>query len=83
MTPIASGATANRVYPEWRISSQGYAAVITAVGASLRELQFRGRDLVVPFDAGAVRPLYRGAVIAPWPNRIADGRYDFDGVHIN
>jgi len=80
MTPIASGETADGAYPEWRISSQGYTAVITAVGASLRELQFRGRDLVVPFDFGAVRPLYRGAVIAPWPNRIADGRYDFDGA---
>jgi aldose 1-epimerase len=27
-----------------------------------------------------VRPRYRGAAIAPWPNRIVDGRYRFDGT---
>ena len=33
----------------------------------------------MPYPAGQVRPLYRGAVIAPWPNRVVDGRYTFDG----
>ena len=64
---------------EWQLTAAGYAAVVTEVGATLRELRFQGRDLVVPFDAGQVRPFYRGATIAPWPNRIADGRYSFDG----
>ena len=66
-------------FPEWQLTSSGYRAVISAVGATVRQLTYRGRDLVVPFDAGAVRPFYRGALIAPWPNRIADGRYTFDG----
>jgi aldose 1-epimerase len=38
------------------------------------------RDLVVPFDADEVRPVFRGAVLAPWPNRVVDGRYTFAGV---
>lgn len=54
-------------------------AVVASVGASLRSLTYRGRDLVVPFGAEEVRPGYRGATLAPWPNRIVDGRYRFAG----
>lgn len=57
-----------------------YEAVIASVGASLRSLTFAGRDLVVPFDADEVRPSYRGATLAPWPNRIVDGLYTFGGI---
>ncbi|MFB9646658.1 aldose 1-epimerase family protein [Microbacterium terregens] len=57
-----------------------YEAVIASVGASLRSLTFGGRDLVVPYDADQVRPSYRGATLAPWPNRIVDGRYSFAGA---
>ena len=57
-----------------------YEAVIASVGASLRSLTFDGRDLVVPFDADEVRPSYRGATLAPWPNRVVDGRYTFAGT---
>lgn len=57
-----------------------YEAVIASVGATVRSLTFRGRDLVVPFDADEVRPSYRGATLAPWPNRVVDGRYTFSGV---
>ncbi|MDR0594881.1 MAG: aldose 1-epimerase family protein [Bifidobacteriaceae bacterium] len=57
------------------IEAGPYRAVIASVGATLRQLQYVGRDLVVPFAADQVRPLYRGAVLAPWPNRVVDGRY--------
>lgn len=57
-----------------------YEAVIASVGASLRSFTCEGRDLVVPYDADEVRPSYRGATLAPWPNRIVDGRYTFAGV---
>lgn len=57
-----------------------YEAVIASVGASLRSLTSDGRDLTVPFDADEVRPSYRGATLAPWPNRIVDGKFTFDGV---
>lgn len=63
-----------------RIAAHGYEADIASVGASLRALRFEGRDLVVPFEADEVRPGYRGATLAPWPNRIVDGRYVFAGV---
>ena len=57
-----------------------YEAVIASVGATLRSLTYDGRDLVVPFDADEVRPSHRGATLAPWPNRVVDGRYTFAGV---
>ncbi|MGA1827820.1 aldose 1-epimerase family protein [Microbacterium sp.] len=57
-----------------------YEAVIASVGASLRSLTCNGRDLTLPFDADEVRPSYRGATLAPWPNRIMDGTYTFGGV---
>ena len=56
-----------------------YRAVVADVGATLRVLEHDGRPLVVPFDADAVRPYFRGAVLTPWPNRVTDGRYTFGG----
>lgn len=56
-----------------------YSAVLTEVGGGLRVLRADGRDLVRPYDAGTVRPRFRGSLLVPWPNRIADGRYVFDG----
>jgi aldose 1-epimerase len=57
------------------IAAGPYRAVIASVGGSLRELRYQGRDLVVPFAAEQLRPFYRGAVLAPWPNRVIDARY--------
>ncbi|WP_240916217.1 aldose 1-epimerase family protein [Sanguibacter sp. HDW7] len=56
-----------------------YRAVVADVGATLRVLEHEGRPLVVPFAEDRVRPHYRGAVLTPWPNRVTDGRYEFDG----
>lgn len=50
-------------------------AVVTEVGGGLRSLAVAGRDLVVGFPVEVPRPLYRGSVLAPWPNRVADGRW--------
>jgi len=62
------------------LEAYGYTASIASIGASLRSLQYHGRNLVVPFDADQVRPFFRGAILAPWPNRVVDGRYTFDGI---
>lgn len=62
-----------------RIAAHGYHAEIASIGATLRVLSIDGRDIVAPFEADTVRPGYRGATLAPWPNRIVDGRYGFGG----
>ncbi len=61
------------------IAAGGYEASVAGIGATLRRLRYRGRDLVVPFGAGEERPDMRGALLAPWPNRTADGTYAFAG----
>lgn len=55
-------------------------ATLSAQGAALVSLQHAGRDLL--FDVPEARvptPPYRGMVLAPWPNRIRDGRWTLDG----
>jgi aldose 1-epimerase len=63
-----------------RIDGHGYTAVVCGVGGALRVLQHEGRDLVVPYGADELRPLFRGVIAVPWPNRIGDGRYAFNGA---
>lgn len=65
---------------EVRLRSGPYAASVITLGASLRVLEHDGRPLVVPFATDAMRPVFRGALLAPWPNRVVDGRYTFDGA---
>lgn len=55
-------------------------AIIASVGASLRSYRVGGRDLVVPYGEDEVRPGYRGATLAPWPNRVVDGEYEVGGT---
>ncbi|MFT2817589.1 aldose 1-epimerase family protein [Leifsonia sp. A12D58] len=64
---------------QFELTSGEYTATIASVGATLRTLQHNGRDLVVLFDADEMRPAFRGATLAPWPNRVIDGRYTFEG----
>lgn len=62
------------------LAAAGYEATIATIGATLRSLTKDARDLVVPFPEDEVRPAYRGATLAPWPNRVVDGKYSFGGV---
>ncbi|MGO1318610.1 MAG: aldose 1-epimerase family protein [Cellulomonadaceae bacterium] len=66
---------------QYTIHHGAYSATIAGVGASLRVLEHDGRALVMPYDADEVRPAYRGAVLAPWPNRVVDGQYFTQGRH--
>lgn len=52
-----------------------YVAAVTLRGAALRSLRHEGRNLVVPFEPGKAIPDYRRVICAPWPNRLAVGRY--------
>lgn len=61
------------------ITHGGYVAEIASVGASLRSLRYEGRNLIVPFSAQEISPCFHGHVLAPWPNRLSDGTYSFDG----
>ena len=56
-----------------------YRAVIAEVGATLRTLARGEADLVDGFSIDDLAAGGRGQVLAPWPNRLGDGRYTFGG----
>ncbi|UFU06000.1 aldose 1-epimerase family protein [Ruania halotolerans] len=55
-------------------------AVVTEAGAGLREYAVDGRPIVAGYAADELCPSARGQWLVPWPNRIAEGRYSFEGV---
>ena len=55
-------------------------ATIVEVGGGVREYVVRGRPVLDPYPASAMCDGGHGAPLIPWPNRLGDGRYRFDGV---
>jgi aldose 1-epimerase len=64
---------------QWKIESDGHEAVVVEVGGGLRTYRVAGQDILDGYEAGEVCPGAAGQVLAPWPNRIRDGRYTFEG----
>ena len=56
-------------------------AVVVEVGGGLRSYSAGGRQLVDGYRADEMSSSARGQVLIPWPNRLQDGRYEFDGRH--
>ncbi|MFC6080052.1 aldose epimerase family protein, partial [Sphaerisporangium aureirubrum] len=61
------------------ITAGDFQAVVTEVGAGLRELTHRGRPLVLGYPESETPYGSAGLPLLPWPNRVEEGRYDFDG----
>ena len=54
-------------------------AVVAEVGAGLREYRAGERELIDGFALDEHADGARGQALIPWPNRIRDGRYAWDG----
>jgi aldose 1-epimerase len=54
-------------------------AVVVEVGAGLREYEVDAHAVLDGFALDAMPDGGRGQPLLPWPNRLADGRYDFNG----
>lgn len=65
---------------QFPIAAGEHAAVVTEVGASLRTYTVGGADVTFPYGEDEMAPRGCGAVLVPWPNRIRNGRYSFDGA---
>ncbi len=61
------------------LAAGGWRAVVTEVGASLRALSLGGDDVLDGYAASEPALDARGQALIPWPNRLADGRYNFAG----
>lgn len=56
-----------------------YALSVVTVGGGISSLKWKGRDIVLPHRVSEVAPGWSGKMLLPWPNRIAEGRYCWDG----
>jgi aldose 1-epimerase len=54
-------------------------AVVVEVGGGLRSYSAGGRQLVDGYEANEMSSSGRGQALIPWPNRLQDGSYEFDG----
>jgi galactose mutarotase-like enzyme len=67
---------------QWSIGHGRDLAVISQVGATLRSYIHAGRPVVDGFGVDEWSHGGRGQVLAPWPNRLGDGRYVFQDLPI-
>ncbi|MCQ9124796.1 aldose 1-epimerase family protein [Corynebacterium amycolatum] len=64
------------------ISAGDYVASISQFGGGPRSLEYCGLPLLTDYPKGFNPPLSAGTLLAPWPNRVADGVFIFGGeVH--
>ena len=67
---------------QFEIGRDGTTAVVTEVGATLRQLEIGGRPCLDAFGAGDMPDAGRGQVLMPFPNRVAGGRYRWAGEEL-
>jgi galactose mutarotase-like enzyme len=65
---------------QWVIGHGHQRAIVTEVGATLRSFRVGDRAVVEGFGPTEWSRGGRGQVLAPWPNRLGDGAYTFQGV---
>jgi aldose 1-epimerase len=65
---------------QWVIGHGHQRAVITEVGATIRSFTVSDVAVIAGFGPDQWAHGGRGQVLAPWPNRLGDGRYEFEGV---
>lgn len=65
---------------QWTITSGDQRATVTGVGGGLRTLAVGDWEVLDGYAESEVAPGGTGQVLAPWPNRIGDGRYAFAGT---
>lgn len=54
-------------------------ATIVEVGGGVRCYSHAGRDVLDPYPLDAMCDGAHGTPLIPWPNRLEDGRYEFEG----
>jgi aldose 1-epimerase len=64
---------------QWEIASGRHRAAIVEVGGGVRAYEVDGDEILDGYSADEMCPGGAGQILAPWPNRVRDGRYRFDG----
>lgn len=64
---------------QFEIAHGDQRATIVEVGGGVREYAHGERDVLHPYPVDAICDGAHGTPLIPWPNRLADGRFSFDG----
>ena len=64
---------------QYEIRSSEQSAVVVEMGAALRDYTVSGRPVLDGFAVNERITGGRGQILVPWPNRIRDGRYAWNG----
>jgi aldose 1-epimerase len=64
---------------QFEIAFEEQHAVAVQVGGGLRTYAVGGRDVLLGYGVEERAAGGRAQLLVPWPNRLQDGRYDFDG----
>jgi aldose 1-epimerase len=63
---------------QWSIEAGNARAVVVEVGGVLRHYSVGDVPVLDGFEADELSPASAGQILAPWPNRIRDGKYTFE-----
>lgn len=61
------------------IADGDYEATVSTFGGGLSGARFQGAPLLVGYAEGDKPPLSSGVILAPWPNRVAEGTFSHAG----
>jgi aldose 1-epimerase len=64
---------------QWSIEADGHRATVVEVGGVLRQYSAGDVQILDGFSDQELSPASAGQILAPWPNRIRDGHYSFEG----
>ena len=64
---------------QFQIARGEQRATVVELGGGVREYAVGERQVLEPYPLEAICDGAHGAPLIPWPNRLADGRYSFDG----
>jgi aldose 1-epimerase len=76
MTSVAAAKSGT----QWSIEADGHRAVVVEVGGVLRSYSAGEVQILDGFAEDELSPASAGQILAPWPNRIRDGQYTFEGT---
>jgi aldose 1-epimerase len=66
---------------QFEIAAGSQQAVMVEVGGGIRTYAVDGHDVLDGYELDEKCSSGRGQLLVPWPNRIEDGRYEFEGQH--
>ena len=68
----------NLVGTEYKLSYKNQHCIIAELGAVIKKYAIDGLDIITSFE-NKLPASYQGCVLFPFPNRLENGRYKFNG----